>query len=122
MNNKRINKNILFLSIFILVSFTALVVAGLMFYSHFKIINSEIDSSDWITSNSEYEIVSDISDGTIGFYIYDNDGKLIQNLQPRWRTFDFKCLVLCENNDIIIYTGDMGEQVFYYNDGSWDLT
>ena len=56
----------------------------------------------------------------ITFHIENKNGDIVYSDDGYWRTWDFKKIYFAENsNDVIVETGDTGDTIFYYENGTW---
>ncbi len=92
----------------------------ILFAGQVAVMNSEIDTSEWVLENQEFKVVPEITDN-VKFKVYDKSNKLVFDYEGEWRRWDFKRITLCDNNDIVIETGDMGTETFVYSNGTWGI-
>lgn len=90
---------------------------------HDAIMESKPDTSQWVLQNEEYEIVPEFEERQVRFHIVEKEsGKTVFSTdEGGWRAWDFKRLDIRKNNDIVIITGDMGEQILRFGNGKWTL-
>ena len=75
------------------------------------------DTSSWVLENNEFTVVPTV-EKTVSFYIEDKQGNIVYE-SDEWRSWDFKTLNIDEENNVMVYTGDMGIQTFRYNGETW---
>lgn len=78
-----------------------------------------------IVSNDMYILKTSIDEvegmEVITFHIEDLNGEIVYSADGYYRTFDFKGIYFAENsNDVIVETGDVGDIIYYYKDGTWE--
>ena len=119
MKNKRI---------FIVGSIVALIISipcfvyGGMFFTHFMIINSTPDTSNWILTNDDYTICPVIDDESVTFNVEDKDGNVVFTCEESWRDWDFKRIDIDQNNVITADSSDVGTYIYKEDDnGSFYL-
>lgn len=52
----------------------------------------------------------------VSFYITDNNDTVIYKSNEQWRLMDFHGIKFNEKNDIIVSTGDIGEELYSYQE------
>lgn len=118
-------KNKKLLIVVLIVSIAVLIpccMYGGMFFTHFMIVNSTPDTSDWVLVNDDYIVCPVISDDNVTFYVTDKNGNTIFNAEQGWRDWDFKYINIDENNVITALSGDTGEYIYKFDgNGSFYL-
>ncbi len=91
-------------------------------YDYHSTRSYDLDTASWTLTNDSYTVVPLIED-TVSFYVNDMDGRTVFHWgeEGGWRKWDFKSITLCEDNTILITTGDMGEQRLLFDGESWYL-
>ncbi len=99
----------------------AIIILVSPFVVHSLIISSELDTTSWQLTNDTFMVVPVIED-TVSFYVNDMRGITVFHWPDEgWRAWDFKSMTLCEDNTIIIETGDMGQQRLLYDGEGWHI-
>lgn len=82
------------------------------------IVNSSPNYQEFESSNSNYTVkLKEIYCDDIRFYkfyVIDINKAVVFTSNEVWRAYDFKDIVICENNDIIIVSGDTGESLYSF--------
>ncbi len=109
-----------FIAIFIASLFCVSLCVSFIFLQafHREAVSSKPDMNEWNLKNESFSIIPVIDD-TVTFYIEDNQGKIVFSCNKEWRAWDFKSLCINNNNDIVVITGDMGEEKYCYNGKTW---
>ena len=98
-------------------------VYGGIFFTHFMIVNSTPDTSDWILVNDDYTVCPVINNEDVTFYVEDKNGNTVFEADQGWRDWDFKYINIDKNNVITVLSGDTGEYIYKTNDkGSFYLS
>ncbi len=103
-----------------IISAIIITILALSIAAHFFNTASDIDTTSWTLTNDTYMVVPVIED-TVSFYVNDMDGRTVFHWgeEGGWRKWDFKSITLCEDNTILITTGDMGEQRLLFDGEVW---
>ena len=109
-----------------IISFAVIVFCIVIFairFFHNAVVASVSDTSEWILTNDVYNVIPvvDESKKEVSFQVENDKDVIVFDANVSWRLWDFKSIELCENHDIIIVSGDMGEIIYKYNDGTWIL-
>ncbi len=119
-------KNRMILTVGLIITIAVLIpccVYGGMFFTHFMIVNSTPDTSDWILVNDDYTVCPVINNEDVTFYVEDKNGNTVFEADQGWRDWDFKYINIDENNVITVLSGDIGEYIYKTDDkGSFYLS
>ena len=113
----------------ILTLFIVLVMAILVVFFSFPSENSLMELEQTRVSNSDGTLTINLktyeeNDITfVSFYVTDGGNNIIYENTDGWRVWDFHSVTFDENDNIVVSTGDMGEEIYTHNSsGLWYKT
>ena len=105
------------LTMIIVIGFATLIVIELISITNNKKYFNDINSTK-ITNNQNTYVInlttfekSDIM--FVSFYITNNN-LIIYEAEEQWRLLDFHGIKFNDNNDVVVMTGDTGENIYIY--------